>query len=89
MGIKAYHQREERYQGLHLDYSENPERKEDIVNVVESLKVTTGLSPYIYENRSDAYSQSFYIEFHDEYGRECGEFFTTVLEQLHINHCEL
>lgn len=87
--IRAFHQREERYQGLELNYQGHPELQNEILNVFESVKEETGLNPTIYNNNITNDKDSIYIEFHDDYDRDGGHFFTAVLSKLGIDRCEV
>lgn len=82
--IKAYHQREERYQGLLLEYGGSTELKSRILDAIFSISSITGLSPMMNQNDDAA----IYIEFHDEYDRDGGMFFSDVLARLGIADCE-
>lgn len=82
--IRAYHQREERYQGLQLEFDGSEQMKETILNSVESVSKQQGIAPMVnYFNEA-----SIYLEFHDEYDREGGIYFSELLCQLGIDHCE-
>ncbi len=87
--IKAYHQCEERYQGLKLEYVGEPELRGDVIKAYKSVSSSTGLTPVIYENHSITESESMYIEFHDDLDREGGVFFTNMLKELGIQDCEV
>ncbi|HHD83511.1 MAG TPA: hypothetical protein ENK93_01420 [Campylobacteraceae bacterium] len=82
--IKAFHQSEERYQGLELNYGGHPEDRKKIFSLCEEAVSDTGLKPLIYENQNE----SVYIEFHDEYHREGAAFFSIILDALDIHSCE-
>jgi hypothetical protein len=82
--IKAYHQREERYQGLQLDFDGSARLKSKILDAVESVSKERGVTPLL-NHFSDA---SIYIEFHDDYDRDGGEFFSDLLQRLGIGACE-
>jgi len=82
--IRAYHQREERYQGLQLDFDGTAALKSRILETIASVSKQRGLAP-ILNHYGDA---SIYIEFHDDYDRDGGEFFTELLERLGIDRCE-
>ena len=82
--IRAYHQREERYQGLQLDYNGSAALKSEILDAIALLSAQTGLTP-ICNEYSNA---SIYIEFHDEYDRDGGTFFSDLLQRLGIKQCE-
>jgi len=82
--IRAYHQREERYQGLQLEYDGSAASKKTILDTIETVSKDHGIAPTL-EQFSDA---SIYLEFHDEYDREGGEYFSDLLCRLGIEHCE-
>lgn len=82
--IKAYHQREERYQGLELEYDGSAASKQMILDAVETVSQKQGIAPML-NQFSDA---SIYLEFHDEYDREGGTYFTELLCLLGIGQCE-
>ena len=79
---------EERYEGLQLVYGLNDE-KDNILNAIEKVKKQTGLSPDIFENNDPNYPEkrAIYLEFHDDYDREGGEFFEEVLKLLDVEKC--
>ena len=85
--IKAFHQREERYQGLQLEYEHSMGLKEEILGAFETVKLETGLQPQSYEDVSLNRRKLFCIEFHDEYDREGGRFFSSMLHHLGIDKC--
>ncbi len=87
--IKAHMRMEEQYEGLSLIFGDNPELKEKIIEAVEHAKAVTTKKPFIFEkistDRKDI--QSIYIEFHDGFHAEAGDFFEHVLHELGIT-CE-
>jgi len=82
--IRAYHRREERYQGLQLDFDGSSDQKSRILHTIETVSLRHGLSPTL-DHFSDA---SIYIEFHDDYDRNGGAFFTELLDRLGVAGCE-
>ena len=88
--IEAYFRREERYEGLQLVFKEHPELKEEILKAIEETMKETGEKPAVFENSEKAGAEpyAFYIEFNDDYDKEGGEFFETLLKKLGIDHCE-
>jgi hypothetical protein len=86
--IKAYHQSEERYQGLKLEYVGKPELRKDVIKAYKNVSNQSGLTPVVYENHSMSESEYIYIEFHDDINRESGAFFTDMLNELGIKNCE-
>lgn len=82
--IKAFHQREERYQGLELVYDGSNSLKDQITDLIDDVTLETGMTPKLCE-----YSRgSIYIEFHDDYDRDGGNYFTRLLGKLGIAQCE-
>jgi len=82
--IRAYHQREERYQGLKLDYDGSAALRLRILDAIDAVAKQRGLSPML-----NYFSEgSIYIEFHDDYDRDGGEFFSDLLQRLGIRQCE-
>ncbi|WP_345969304.1 MULTISPECIES: hypothetical protein [Sulfurimonas] len=82
--IRAFHQREERYQGLQIEFDGSESVKSRILDTIDSVSQQRGISPSL-NHFSDA---SIYIEFHDEYDRDGGEFFADLLGRLGIAQCE-
>lgn len=88
--IKAYIRMEERYQGLSLVFSYDSEIKDEIMEVIDTVKNETGQTPFIFEkiSRDRADLHAIYIEFRDDIHREGGEFLTKILKKLGIDKCE-
>ncbi|MCV6608231.1 MAG: hypothetical protein OIF32_08470 [Campylobacterales bacterium] len=86
--IKAHFRMEERYEGLQLVYGLNDE-KQTILDAIEKVKNQTGLNPDIFENNDPKHPEkrAIYLEFHDDYDREGGEFFEEILKILHVEKC--
>ncbi len=80
---------EEEYEGLSLVFGDNNELKQKIVDAIDHAKAKTDKKPFIFEkistDRPDI--QSIYIEFHDGFHAEAGDFFEHVLHELGIK-CE-
>ncbi|NPA51253.1 MAG: hypothetical protein GXO02_06460 [Epsilonproteobacteria bacterium] len=87
--IEAHMRMEERYEGLSLIYGDSKELREKILNAIEKVKKETNLKPFVFEkiSQDEPDIQSFYIEFHDDYHREGGDFFERLLKELNIK-CE-
>ena len=58
------------------------------IKAFEKVSRETGLSSHLYENSSKENANSIYIEFHDEYDRDGGAFFSSMLYKLGIDQCE-
>jgi hypothetical protein len=84
--IKAHMRMEERYEGLSMIFGDNIELKKKILEAIEHAKKETGKNPFIFEKISTDMTdiQSIYVEFHDDYHREGGEFFEIILHELGI-----
>lgn len=89
MEIKAYHRREERYEGLQLVFY-GPENKQKILDAIENVKKRFDAEPKIYENcyKDDPQKCAYYLEFEDDYDKIAGEFFEELLKMLGISKCE-
>ena len=87
--IKAYFRREERYEGLQLVFKEHPELKEEILQAIEETKKETGCDPAVFANSDKAGGTpyAYYVEFNDDYDKDGGVFFETLLKKLGIDHC--
>ena len=88
--IEAHVRMEERYEGLSLIFGDHPELKEEILTVVDEVKKETGLTPFIFDKVSNDRPdiQAIYLEFQEDIHRNAGDFFTLVLQKLHIDKCE-
>jgi len=88
--IKAHVRMEEHYEGLSLVFGTHTELKEEICNVIKEVKKETGMTPFIFDKISNDRPdiQAIYIEFVDDIHRSGGDFFTRVLDKLHIGKCE-
>ena len=80
---------EEEYEGLSLIFGDNEVLKQKILDAVDHAKRVSDKKPFIFEkistDRPDI--QSIYIEFHDNFHAEAGDFFEHVLHELGIK-CE-
>jgi hypothetical protein len=88
--IEAHVRMEERYEGLSLIFGDHPEIKREILDVVEEVKKETGMTPFIFDKVSNDRPdiQAIYLEFQEDIHRTAGDFFTLVLQKLHIDKCE-
>jgi hypothetical protein len=87
--IEAHMRMEERYEALSMIFGDNNDLKVKIIEAIDHAKKATGKKPFIYEKISTdrADLQSIYVEFHDDYHREAGDFFEMILHELGIE-CE-
>jgi len=87
--IKAHMRMEEEYEGLSLIFGDNDVLKQKILDAIAHAKMVCSKAPFIFEkistDRPDI--QSIYIEFHDGFHAEAGDFFEHVLHELGIT-CE-
>jgi len=88
--IEAHTRMEERYQSLSLVFANDDAVQADIITAIDETKKETGQTPFIFEKISNdrADIHAIYIEFHDDFHREGGEFLTKVLNKLNIDKCE-
>ena len=88
--IKAHVRMEEKYERLSLNFGENQEVKKEIFDAIESVKKQTGLNPMVIDRiaQDTPELQTISIECTEENCRDCGDFFTKVLQKLQIDKCE-
>ncbi len=85
--IKAYHEMEERYARMELEYY-TLEQKELIFNTTNELIKKYKIYPTkIITPRGD-FQGEFSLEFHDDYFKESKDFFNELLQKLNIKRCE-
>lgn len=87
--IKAFHQSEEQYEGLKLEYIGQPELRGSVLKAYKSVVTSTGLTPVIHENGSIHDSESMYIEFYDDVKKEGGAFIADMLNHLGIKEAQV
>ncbi len=87
--IQAYFRREERYEGIQIAFKEHPELKDEVLKAIEETIEETGSKPAVFENNEKAGADpyAYYIEFNDDYDKEGGPFFETLLRKLGIDKC--
>ena len=87
--IKAHMRMEEEYEGLSLIFGDNDVLKQKILDAIDHAKGVTDKKPFIFEKISNDRPdiQSIYIEFHDGFHADAGDFFEHVLHELGIT-CE-
>ncbi len=86
--IKAYHEMEERYARLILEYYSNAQRKQvcdTVAEAIEELDIAPSLSVTPGKDQGGEYS----IEFHDDYDKESHIFFESLIKKLGIGRCEV
>lgn len=88
--IKAHMRMEEKYERLSLTFGDNEDIKKEIFSAIETVKKETGLNPMIIDKiaEHDPQIQSISIECSEDDCRVCGDFFTKILHELHIDKCE-
>jgi hypothetical protein len=86
--IKAFHEMEERYARLVLQYYNNEQRNK-ICDTVGEMIDELGIAPSVTVTPKKDLSGEYSIEFHDDYDRESGKFFEDLIKKLDINHCEI
>ncbi len=87
--IKANVRMEEKYAGMSLTFTKNPELRTEIETAIKKIKEQTGMSPECFDNSKDKTeaSQAIYVEFCDDVQRDSGAFFELLLRELKIDKC--
>ncbi len=86
--IKAFHEMEERYARLVLEYHDNEQRNlicDTVGEVINEFGIAPALTVTPGKNLGGEYS----IELHDDYDRESQKFFELLIKKLDIGHCEV
>ena len=86
--IKAYHEMEERYSRLILEYN-NLEQKEQIFNTTNDLIKKYKIYPTKIITPKGDFCGEFCLEFHDDYDKDSEAFFEELIKTLDIDHCEI
>ncbi len=86
--IKAYHEMEERYSRLILEYH-SLEQKEQIFDTANRLIKKHQIFPTKIITPKGDFSGDFCLEFHDDYDKKSGQFFEDLIKALGVDHCEL
>jgi len=84
--IDAVYHGEERYSKLSLAYA-NEEEKSQIEKAFTDASTQCSLKPHIYTSDISGGRQVMVIEYHDDYDREAGNVFDTMLKTLGIDKC--
>ena len=86
--IKAYHEMEERYARLEIEYF-TLEQKEDIFHATNELIKTYQVYPAQTMTPDGEFKGKFCIEFSDDYDKVSGDFFEAMIKKLNIGKCEI
>ena len=86
--IKAYHEMEERYSRLILEYH-SLEQKEQIFDTANRLIKKYQIFPTKIITPKGDFSGDFCLEFHDDYDKMSGQFFEDLIRELGVDHCEI
>jgi hypothetical protein len=86
--IKAYHEMEERYSRLVLEYH-SLEQKEQIFNASNEIIKKYKVYPTKIISPKGDFNGNFCLEFHDDYDKVSGTFFEELIKVLGVDHCEL
>jgi len=86
--IKAYHEMEERFSRMILEYH-SLEQKEQIFNTANELIKKYKIYPTKIITPKGDFSGEFCLEFHDDYDKKSGAFFEDLIKRLGVDHCEL
>jgi len=86
--IKAYHEMEERYAKLILEYH-SLDQKERIFDAANTLIKKYNIYPTKIITPKGDFTGDFCLEFHDDYDKVAGAFFEELIKNLGIDHCEI
>jgi len=86
--IKAYHEMEERYARLVIEYF-TLEQKELIFHATNDLIKELKSYPSQTMQPKGEFQGEFTLEFNDDYDKEAGVFFEKIIQKLNINKCEI
>ena len=86
--IKAYHEMEERYARLVLEYHNN-EQRNLICDTVGMVIEEQGIAPSVIVTPGKELGGEYAVEFHDDYDKQGGIFFDELMKKLDIVHCEI
>ncbi len=88
--MRAYHEMEERYAMLEIKYF-NEEQSKEINSVVTKAIKHFEVSPDIMIEHDDDNNDEgvFILEFHDDYDKESGAFFESIIKELNIDKCSI
>ncbi len=86
--IKAYHEMEERYARLVIEYF-TLEQKEAIFHTTNELIKDFKVYPSQTMSPKGEFQGEFCIEFSDDYDKVSGEFFESMIKKLEIDKCEI
>ena len=86
--IKAYHEMEERYARLVIEYF-TLAQKEEIFHATNEVIKQLKVYPSQTMLPKGEFEGEFAIEFADDYDKVSGEFFEAIIKILNINKCEI
>jgi len=86
--IKAYHEMEERYARLVIEYF-TLEQKESIFHATNDLIKEFKVYPSQTMQPKGEFQGEFTLEFNDDYDKISGTFFEAMIAKLDIGHCEI
>ncbi len=86
--IKAYHEMEERYSKLILEYH-SLEQKEQIFEAANDMIKKYKIYPTKIITPKGDFTGDFCLEFHDDYDKKSGAFFEELIQKLGVDHCEI
>lgn len=84
--IDAEYKSEERYSKLSLAYN-TPDEYKDIENAIAEFSPLCSLEPMIYTSDISDGRKVLVIEYHDDYCREGGVVFESIMKKLDIKIC--
>ncbi len=86
--IKAYHEMEERYARLVIEYF-SLEQKEAIFHTTNEMIAKFKVYPSQTISPKGEFQGEFCLEFADDYDKISGDFFESIIKKLEISKCEI
>jgi len=86
--IKVYHEMEERYARLVIEYFTR-EQKEAIFHATNEMIKAFKVYPNQTISPKDEFHGEFSLEFADDYDKDSGKFFEAIIQKLNIDKCEI
>ncbi len=86
--IKAYHEMEERYARLVIEYF-TLEQKEAIFHTTNEMIAKLKVYPSQTISPKGEFQGEFCLEFADDYDKISEDFFESIIKKLDINRCEI
>ena len=86
-GIDAEYRAEERYSKLSIAYGSKDEEKQ-INDAIKEITEQFSITPQIYSSEISNGRKVIIIEYHDDFDRDAGVIFETLMKRLDIKECD-